>query len=154
MVPLKSGPSYSSQEGPSGCESAGGPRPRVQRERCRRQHVAAPITKFDLPRGVESGHIATRRTHSESKRLPPVVKARMRHSDRKSGVIDRGKSGFSKKLREMPITRSRELGFALDVVVEFPYDIPEEAEWSPTTVMVPHASSHDPASASHPSHLP
>ena len=88
----------SSQEGSSPCEPAGGPRPRVQRERCRRQHVAAPITKLDLPRGVESGHIATRWTHSERKRFPPVVKARMRDSDRERGVIDRGQPSFSEKL--------------------------------------------------------
>lgn len=144
----------SSQEGSSLCEPAGGPRPHIQLERCRRQLVAAPLTKLDLPRGVESGHIATRWTHSERKRFPPVVKTRMRDSDRERAVIDRGQPSFSEKLRKVTVTRSGELGLAFDVVIEFAYGTPEEAEWSPTTVMIPHASSHYPSSASHPGHLP
>jgi hypothetical protein len=78
----------------------------------------------------------------------------MRDSDRKRAVIDRGQPSFSEKLRKVTVTRSGELGLALDVVIEFAYGTPKEAEWSPTTVMIPHASSHYSSSASHPGHLP
>ncbi len=78
----------------------------------------------------------------------------MRDGDRERGVIDRGQPSFSEKLRQVTVTRSRELGLALDVTIESAYGIPKEAEGSPTTIMIPHARSHDPTSASHTGHLP
>jgi len=95
-----------------------------------KQHGRAPITKLTCAWRRVRPH-SYPLDHSESKRLPPVVKARMRDSDRERGVIDRGQPSFSEKLRKVTVTRSRELGFALDVVIEFAYGIPEEAEWSP-----------------------
>jgi len=78
----------------------------------------------------------------------------MRDSDRERGVIDRSQPTFSEKLRKVTITRSCELGLAIGVTIEFTYGVPEEAEGSPTTIVIPDARSHDPTSASHPSHLP
>jgi hypothetical protein len=78
----------------------------------------------------------------------------MRDGDRERGVTDRSQPSFSEKLRKVTVTRSREPSLALNVTIEFAYRIPEEAERSPTTIMIPHARSHDPTTASHAGHLP
>ena len=78
----------------------------------------------------------------------------MRDSDRERGVIDRGQPRFSEKLRQVTITGSGQLALALDVGIELANGIPENTEWSPTAVVIPHAGSHDPTGARHPAHLP
>ncbi len=130
------------------CPSSGG-----HREWCPRQQVPTSFAEPALPDHVESGDVRTRWSHPEREWLPPVVETRVLDGDPESGLLDRVQSSFSEELCELTLARPGEPRLIVDVAIEFARRVPEAAERSLASMMVPDACGHDASLASHAGHL-
>ena len=135
-------------------EAAGSPGAGREHERCVRQLLAAPFAQLRLPLRVETGCVAARRPDAERVRLPPVLEARMLDADRKRGLLDVVQPRCPEELGELSLARARKLRLVLGVRIELARRLPERAERTLSTAVVPDARRHDTALARHASHLP
>jgi hypothetical protein len=133
--------------------AACGPGDCLEREGRGRRKLPAALFQLLAPDGVEARHICTRGTDTESKRLPPIVEARVLDPDGQLGLVDVVEAGGLEQLGKVARAGSRELGFVPSGRIELPNRRPEQAERAPPTGVVPDASNDDPARTGDSRHL-
>jgi hypothetical protein len=133
--------------------AACGPGDCLEREGRGRRKLPAALFQLLAPDGVEARHICTRGTDTESKRLPPIVEARVLDPDGQLGLVDVVEVGGLEQLGKVARAGSRELGFVPSGRIELPNRRPEQAERAPPTGVVPDTSNDHPARTGDSRHL-
>jgi hypothetical protein len=102
---------------------------------------------------VEAGHMRAGRADAEHERLPPLLERRMLDADRERSLFDVAQSGSAEQLTEMTLSRSCQAGLVGHGWIEATCRLPEHAQRSTSTVVVPDTRHDDPAPACDAAHL-
>jgi hypothetical protein len=102
---------------------------------------------------VETGRVSAGGANAERERLPPRLEGWMLDTDGQSARLDLAQTRCFEELAEVTLSRTREARLILDSGVEVARRLPEHAEWSPASGVIPHARRDDTVLARHASHL-